>query len=877
MMLKAFPFASPRRLVFLGVLGALGVLGGAFASTARGYDFVKDSIPNRWIEPLVPEDLPDLKYPSYFNDVDKAKAQVQAGRYRKALVTLAKAKNADPVEAAILRATAQFVLGRTDQALESLKKAKDDPRAAILRARIFASLGKTDDATKVLKDLLKAHPDSIAGHFWLGQVAEQTGDLDAAKAAYAWFVDEQRLLDKWQGNSGESIFDDAESVTLIGRGIDRWATLTGSYRNNDALHNTILNMFVKAYDVIDRGYEPAHVAAAEYYLSHDNREEAAKEIEQALDANPNDIEAMRLAGEVALATFNFDGIDHLVDNMRKVDRESLVAELLDVRGLLRQRRPQDTFEPLQRVLKRQPKNLEALGLLAGAHALRLEDAKAAETLKQVDSIDPDNATAYLEVAEQLAAMRQYPRAAQHYQIAIDRAPWWTTPRNGLGLLYTQSGDEDDARVALDAAHALDPFNIETTNYLRLLDDLAKFARSETDHFVVFYDAQADPLIPEYFGEYLESIYKDVCGDFKHEPKVKTYIEVFPTHDAFSVRTSGSPWIGTVGASTGRVIAMVAPRKGILTMGPFNWSAVLRHEFTHTVTLSATDNRISHWMTEGLAVLEEKSPLQWNWVPMLNDAVKKGKLFTIEDLTWAFVRPRKPSDRQLAYAESYWLCTYVDQTYGRAKILAMLDQFRAGRSPEETFTNALGKSTSQFETEFFAWCEKQVQSWGYDEKTSKKVAELTKKGESQIKTGDWKEAQATWEQINKLRPMDQLPHMRLASIYLKLKQTDDAVKHLEALDAVELKDNRYSKGIARIYRDAGEPAKAVKHAKHAVYVDPYDDAAHELLASLYEKTGDEAGLSREKRVLNVLSEWRALQRQNEQAGDSDTSPTTKPEK
>ena len=721
-----------------------------------------------------------------------------------------------------------------------------------------------------LKEHLKARADSVAGHFLLGQIAEQVGELESAKRAYNWFVDDQHYLDKWVGNSGDPVFDDVENVTLIVRAIDCWASLAGAYKDNQPLHNALLNMFVKAYDVIDRGYEPAHVAAAEYYLNHDNKEEAVKELEQALDKNPNDVVALRLMGDVALETFNFDGLDNLVESMRKIDHDSPIADLLDARGLLRQRRPQDAFEPIERVLKKQPKNIEALGLLAGAHALRLEDAQAAATLKQVEKLDADNASAYYEVAEQLAAMRQYPRAAQHYKIAIERAPWWTAPRNGLGLLYTQSGEEDDARVTLDAAHALDPFNLATTNYLRLLDDLGKFAKAESEHFVVFYDAQADPLIPEYFGEYLESIYKDVCGDFKHEPKVKTFIEVFPTHDAFSVRTSGSPWIGTVGASTGRVIAMVAPRKGIMTMGPFNWSQVLRHEFTHTVTLSATDNRIAHWMTEGLAVLEEKSPLQWNWVPMLNDAVKKNKLFTIEDLTWAFVRPRHPSDRQLAYAESYWICTYVDKTYGREKILAMLEQFRLGRSPEETFVKVLGKSTSQFQDEFFAWCGKQVESWGYDEKTSAKVKDLNKRGEDLIKAGAWAEALPVWEEINKLRPMDQLPHMRLSSIYLKLKRTDDAVKHLEALDAVELKDNRYAKGIARIYRDAGEPDKAVKYAKQAVYVDPYDDAAHELLASLYEKTGNETGLSREKRVLNVLSEWRALQRQKEQASDSSTT-------
>ena len=45
-----------------------------------------------------------------------------------------------------------------------------------------------------------------------------------------------------------------------------------------------------------------------------------------------------------------------------------------------------------------------------------------------------------------------------------------------------------------------------------------------------------------------------------------------------------------------------------------WSQVLRHEYSHTITLAATDNRIAHWMTEGLAVWEEQTPLKWEWIP-----------------------------------------------------------------------------------------------------------------------------------------------------------------------------------------------------------------------------------------------------------------------
>ncbi len=345
--------------------------------------------------------------------------------------------------------------------------------------------------------------------------------------------------------------------------------------------------------------------------------------------------------------------------IRNVDEDSTAADLLEARNLLLQRQAKLALPSLHRVLARQPRNVEALGLLAGAEAVLLHDDQCAAILKEADEIDPGSSRAYFEVAEQLAAMRQYPRSAAMYQIAIDRSPWWTAARNGLGLLYTQSGDEDAARKVLEAAHTLDPFNYSTTNYLRLLDMMGKFARSESAHFIVTYDARTDPIIPEYFNDYLESVYPLVCGQFHFEPKVKTLIEVFPTQDEFAVRTTGAPWLPTVGASTGRVIALAAPRKGERTMGAFNWSQVLRHEFTHTVTLGATDNRISIWFTEGLAVQQEHSPLRWEWGPMLYDAVTKHHLFKIDELTWAFVRPRRPIDRQLAYAQSSWICQYVE--------------------------------------------------------------------------------------------------------------------------------------------------------------------------------------------------------------------------
>jgi tetratricopeptide (TPR) repeat protein len=824
-------------------------------AVARGSDYPieNDAPPGSWLERVLPEQLPPLDYPDYVKDrpIDRARMEAFAGRYRLSLMTLSTVDQ-KLKDVAIIRGTDLIALGRNEEAIGVLS----DPKGAVLRAEALSNLGRTDEALAVLQEHLKDSPNSIEGHFALGELDERIGDVQSAVTAYGWFVNGPgKLWDRWETQQ-EKGFDDAGDVVTLGRGVDRWASITGAYKDTPGLNDALLNLFVKAYDVIDRDYWPAHVAAAEYWQAHDNAHAAELELQAAAAGNPHDLRALKLKAKIALAAFNFDQCDEVIEIMRGLDPDSVDADLTEARNLLGQRTPENAMKPVQRVLAKQPKNLEALGLLAAVYALELHDDQTAAVLKQIDAIAPQDATAYEEVAQQLAAMRQYPRSEAMYKVAIERAPWWTAARNGLGLLYTQSGDEDSARAALEAAHTLDPYNLQTTNYLRLLDDLDKFARSETAHFVVMYDATLDPIIPEYYGDYLETVFKAVTGDFQTQPALKTFIEVFPTHDAFSVRTTGSPWIGTVGASTGRVIAMVAPRKGEMTMGTFNWAQVLRHEFTHTVTLYATDNRIPHWFTEGLAVWEEHSPLRWEWVPMLYQAVNDNQLFSLDNITWGFIRPKRPIDRQMAYAQSYWICTYIEETYGHEAILKMLAGFKDGSSQSEVFTKVLGKSETEFSEEFYQWTRKQVAGWGYDADTSAKYATLRDQGEALIKSHQYKEAVDVWEQIAAIRPVDALPHQRLAGLYLTkaMRNVDKAVEHLSALDAVELKDDRFAKRISRLERDAGELPRAIAEARRAVYTDPYDLDAHQLLAELFEKSGDAAGLAKERRVIPVLQKW-----------------------
>lgn len=831
---------------------------------------LRHTAPHKWIDPFLPEKLPELTFPEFFTDLDKAKAQAFHGRYKQSLITLAKVEPKKPQEiiaVALIKARSLEALGRKELALKALsdENVGKDPAVEVRRAELLASMGRQGEALALLKDHLARHPDSIGGHYQLGAISEAVGDIPAARAAFDWFADKpQEFLERWEMHDKTGPFTSAETTTLIGRALDRWAALNQKYRNAPNLDKTILNIFVGAYDVIDTGYWPAHVAAGEYFMSHDQAKEAAAEITTALKANPNDIHSLHMMGMLALEQYSFEGAEQAIAAIRAVDPDSLEANLLETRDLLLQRRPELAFAPIQRVLDAQPKHIEGMGLLAAIYGLQLKDAKTAEILQQVDKIDPTNSSAYYEVAQQFASVRQYPRSAKMYQKAIERAPWWTAPQNGLGLLYTQSGEEESAHTILNQARELDPFNLATTNYLKLLDMMDGFDRKESEHFIVIYDAKLDPVIPEYFNDYMESVHKQICDTFKFEPAVKTSIEVFPTHEAFSVRTTGSPWIGTVGASTGRVIALVTPKNAQGTMGTYNWAQVLRHEYTHTVTLGMTDNRIQHWMTEGLAVYEERTPMRWEWVPMLYNAVKKHELFPIDQLTWSFVRPKRPIDRQLAYAESYWICKYLEETYGHETILRLLSDFHDAEPQEIAFPKETHKSLPDFQADFFAWCEHTVSKWGYDPATSKKYKAAVEDADALVKGHQYKEAVVKWEAIAKLRPVDELPHKRLAGLYLtsQVNEPEKAATELILLSQVELKDNRYAKRVARLYRDIGKLDEAGKYALLAVYTSPYDEDAHELLQGIDEKAGNQKGVARETRVIDMIQKLTAAAKKDE---------------
>jgi tetratricopeptide (TPR) repeat protein len=777
---------------------------------------------------LAPEPRPEtVRIPEYFDDIDVARLDLEAGRFRRVVWEL-------PADAApALRAEALLALGNHDEA----RRLADD---ATLAGRVELDRLEYADAVELFEQAIERDPDAIAPRRYLGLALEGLGQTGAAIDAYRWFQ-EQGFTRRFANSPDSEPFDNAHDLVHIASAVDRLATLTLAYRTEPDLHDEVLAMLVWAYDTIDRDHVPARVAAASFLFERSDFKAALEELEAALAIRPTDPNGLALLGQLHLDRFGFQEAQAVVHALRHTDPASREADLIEARSLLLQRQP-DRAEPVvRRQLDRDPSDVRALGLLAASKAMRLDQDAADVLIAEAESIRPGDAVALFQVGEQLAVTRQYDAAAATLSQVVERAPWWTAARNELAHVYVQAGQEQLAILELREARQLDLFNAESKNYLQLLEEMAGYASQETEHFIIRHDDsdqghEGDAFVADLMAGWLDGMHDDVAGEYGWEPDVPTQIQIFPTHDRFSVRVAGDPYVGTVAACTGPVIAMVAPRDGEEALGTYDWARVMRHEYAHTITLGKTDNRVWHWLTEGLAVRSERAPLSQDQLNLLSQVTLDDALFGIEDLTWGFVRPRKPTDRSQAYFQSWMVCEFWVERHGEEVVSEILDACRRGLTERQALAELFNTTPAEFDGEFKQWMQAKVASWGHDPETSIAYGDQIQLGEAAVRQRDWPAAVEAFETAAELRPLDEGPAKRLAGLYLIQKDAASAANKLMWLAQRTTRDPRFAARAARLYLDLDQPAKALEAATLALHGNSYDEATRELFQAAVAANG-----------------------------------------
>ena len=188
-------------------------------------------------------DSPKLQLPGYAEAYDRARAELNAGRYRAALSTIATIDNPDAKRVALLRADALQGLGESDAALGQLagKPFSNDLDVLNTLGKLAIENQQFAQLDAIAKTMLSIDTNSIQAHLMQGLALEHAGKYEEAQAAYHWFVEgQQAYLNKWSSDPDQ--FENADDLCDIATAIHRWATLGLKYKDTRELNDTVLNL-----------------------------------------------------------------------------------------------------------------------------------------------------------------------------------------------------------------------------------------------------------------------------------------------------------------------------------------------------------------------------------------------------------------------------------------------------------------------------------------------------------------------------------------------------------------------------------------------------------------------------------------------------------
>lgn len=776
--------------------------------------------------------------------------------------------------------------------------AVDDPQAdAFVRAEALILRGDVREGLALLEG-----QDSMLALRLRAQGLELLGDLDGVRTVTDMAA---RRLATMQERDAHELTQGVMALAIRARavGVEPGA---GEYE-------LMAQMLATVRDGLDRLHWPARLAEALLLDARDNRPQAREALLEALSLNPGSAQAWHALGQAQVRAFNFDAAEAVASELDRLarrirpDADSPLAALIRARALLRQKEPRLAAEALEPTLSAYPKMREALALRAAIAAVYRDADAEAEVLARLEELSPGTALGHFEAGVQLSDWRQYAPAMAHLEEATRRQPAWPEPWIELGLLAMQAAEDQRAIAALERATTLDPFNVRARNTLRLATEMAAYERIETDHFIIRYREGPDEILAREMATRLEAIHRRVTGPdnngLGHVPDRQTVIDLMPSHDWFAVRITGMPDIFTIAASTGPAIAMETPRPspGSTTRG-YDWARVLQHEYVHTVGLSRTKNRVPHWFTEAQAVFLEDGPWDENRARMLTAALEAGELFPLDQLSMGFIRPRRPNDRSLAYAQSAWLYEFIVERFGSAAPLELMDAYADGQTQREAFQAVLGMSQDDLERKFLEWAARQARGWGllppegvptaeqlaqqYAGQTPDAPPNLPKLLESHADHPQVVEllARAELEAVGGRPTPDMAPLLtrwaqavpvadepRRMLVLLAREQgidpdDDTIIEYLEHLDARAQYTGAYAAELARLYLRRNEPRRAYEKAQRAVGVEPFDAPMRELAAMVAWRAGELHTARGHVHALTIIEPDREIHRQRLEAMD-----------
>ncbi len=731
--------------------------------------------------------------------------------------------------------------GEYDKALTVLDEAvKDHAQSADLQARRAQLLylrGRWEDAEKAAQSALAVSKDHFLARWIQAQIARDRGDLKKAAEEMLWFV---------RTYNGREDIKDPDDLLVIGLAAAehaRWNKIA------DQFQDILTDLFGEALKN-DKHFWPAEYQAGLLLLEKYNRGEALGAFDNALKINPQSAETLAAKGVAALMRFEIKDAEQLAERALKINEN--LPEGLRLRSdvFLAEGDTAKALKELERARKINPRDERTLARIAACFHLQKKKDELEALAAEVAKFDSKPALFYYELGERLEERKRYDEAETYFKKAAELRPNLPGPSNSLGMLYMRLGKEQEAATLLQKGFKADQFNVRVSNQLKVLRHLEKYETIKTRHFELRYDPKHDPALAQYMADYLEEIHKSLAGKFDYDLKGPILIEVFNNHEMFSGRTVALPDLHTIGACTGRMVAMVSP-KGRGISKPFNWARVLRHEVVHIFNLEQTHYLVPHWLTEGLAVSNEGFPRPQTWNQLLLERVPANELLNLDTIDLGFIRPRNPLEWHMAYCQSQLYVEYLQSKYGKEVIGKLLAAFRDGLSTTEAIERVCKVEKAEFEKGYKAFLEETVKGMkGKPAEKKRTLAQLKQDHEKNpadldtaaalaeaLMNRDRVQARALAQKVldsKRNHPKACLVLARLSRVGGDVKQEQEYLER--GLDR-EDPDPRLVLTLGKIYYDAREFQKAGEMFELGRKAEPYENEWLQQLTRVYAQTGD----------------------------------------
>ena len=767
--------------------------------------------------------------------------------------------NSQPVrfQADALRATGRYA--EAEEALLAFTRAHPSDASLLNRlGEVQRERGKLADAeASYRRAITSSAPDSLMAQVNLAVLQFERGDIDVAMKAF------DRFIDVYNNRRGRLTANELEAVGIACRYLGR---------NDPKLYKDAMRALDEAI-AADSTDLDRRVRLAELFLEKNNGSEALATLTEVLAVNPRHARANLAMAQVRL----FDDLGDptpFVQKSLEVNPSLPEAHALSATLLIDLERYAEAAAEARKGLAADSTAPAALIALAAAQYLQHDSAGFRASLAAIHARQPKSAEAEAALANIAARSRLYGEAVRFAQLGVDRDPKSARALSYLGINALRTGEIARGRTALDQSFKLDPYDPWSKNTLDLLDTFKDYVEVKTPRFIVMIERKDADLLAPYVETLAEQAYDSLAARYGYRAEAPIRIEIYRSHDEFSVRTVGLSGLGALGVSFGRVVAMDSP--AARRVGEFNWGSTLWHELGHVFTLGATAGRVPRWLSEGLSVYEERRARP-SWgeepSPLFFATYAAGQLPKVSRLNDGFMRPAFPMQVPLSYYLASMVGEMIEQERGIGAIRDMLDGYRRGLTTERVFRDVLKVEPAVFDDTFDKWLRKRFvrhfeavrpampitmggrrQPGGDAIPITGPFLESLDRGRMLLAEGKVDEAIAELKKAKEMFPEYALPdgpYALLAQAYQMKNDKQAAVSELQAMTAINEEAFAENLAAAAAMIELGDRKGAFAALDRAVWINPFDPEAHLKLAELAAQLSERKTSIRERRALLAL--------------------------